>query len=118
VQVLLLGASLCLFGLLQLALAEHLGFDVAYAIAASAVVLQASWFLHTATRSWRRATVLASILSGWFAWLYVAINAEDYAFLLGALALFGALTGVMWATRRVDWSGEKKWDVATATVGG
>lgn len=118
VQVLLLGASLCLFGLLQLALAEHLGFALAYGIAAAAVVLQASWFLHTATRSWRRASTLALILSGWFSWLYVAINAEDYAFLLGALAMFGALTGVMWATRRVDWSGERKWDVATATVGG
>lgn len=116
VQILLLGASLCLFGLLQLALAEHIGFAPAYVLAAAAIVGQASLFLRTATGSSTRAGVLAVILSGWFAWLYVVVNAEDSAFLLGALALFGALSGVMWATRRVDWGGGGKWDVATATI--
>ena len=71
VQYLLMGGSLCLFGLLQLALAEH---------------------------------------------LYVVLQAEDLAFLLGALALFAALTAVMWATRKVNWSSSAHWEVADATV--
>lgn len=120
VQVLLLGASLCLFGLLQLAMAEHLGFTAAFLIAAAAVVLQAAGYLHASTGSWRRAIGLAALLTGWFAYLYVVLQAEDLAFLLGALALFAVLTGVMWATRKVDWSADKRpaqrWDVADATV--
>lgn len=116
VQYLLLGGSLCLFGLLQLALAEHLGFAVAFALAASAVVLQASWYARVATRSTRRALSLGGLLSGWFGYLYVVLQAEDLAFLLGAIALFAALSAVMWATRKVNWSSGAHWDVADATL--
>lgn len=116
VQYLLMGASLCLFGLLQLALAEHLGFAVAFVLAAAAVVVQASWYTRVATRSTRRAFALGGLLTGWFGYLYVVLQAEDLAFLLGALALFAALTAVMWATRRVNWSSTANWDVADATL--
>lgn len=116
VQYLLLGGSLCLFGLLQLALAEHLGFLPAFVLAAAAVVLQASWYARTATGSTRRSCVLGAMLSAWFGYLYVVLQAEDLAFLLGALALFAALTGVMWATRGVNWSSGSRWDVADTTL--
>lgn len=116
IQYLLLGASLCLFGLLQLALAEHLGFTLAYQIAATAVVLQAAFYARAATRSSARGAGLGALLAGWFAYLYVALNAEDLAFLLGAGALFLALSFVMWATRRVDWSSGRNWDVPSATL--
>jgi inner membrane protein len=116
VQYLLLGGSLCLFGLLQLALAEHLGFSIAFALAAGAVVIQAAWYTRVATGSLRRAFGLAGLLGGWFGYLYVVLQAEDLAFLLGALALFAALTAVMWSTRKVNWSTAPRWDVADATV--
>ncbi|TDU28133.1 inner membrane protein [Panacagrimonas perspica] len=116
VQYLLLGGSLCLFGLLQLSLAEHLGFAVAFVLAAGAVVLQASWYARVATRSTRRAFALGALLSAWFGYLYVVLQAEDMAFLLGALALFAVLTAVMWATRKVNWSSSGNWDVADATL--
>lgn len=114
VQVLLLGGSLCLFGLLQLALAEHLGFAPAFALAAAAVVIQAALYARSAMRSTPRALGLAGLLSAWFAFLYVILQAEDLAFLLGAGVLFTALSAVMWATRRVQWS-QPHWEVATAT---
>ena len=120
VQYLLFGGSLCLFGLLQLALAEHLGFLPAFVLAANAVVTQATWYARTATGSMRRACVLGATLSAWFGYLYVVLRAEDLAFLLGSLALFAALTGVMWATRGVNWTtgqrGDSRWDVADATL--
>lgn len=115
VQVLLLGGSLCLFGLLQLALAEHIGFAPAFAVAAGAVVVQAAFYVRIATGSNRHALTLAGLLAAWFAYLYVILQAEDIAFLLGAAALFVGLSAVMWATRRVEWSPRPDWDVATAT---
>src|SRR5439155_13659872 len=39
IQYLLVGAAMCLFFLLELALSEHLGFAPAYALASVAVVL-------------------------------------------------------------------------------
>tara|TARA_R110000850_G_scaffold85460_2_gene183791 strand:- start:3501 stop:4877 length:1377 start_codon:yes stop_codon:yes gene_type:complete len=116
VQYLLLGGSLCLFGLLQLALAEHIRFAAAFLAASSAVVLQASWYAYIATQHRSRALFLGGLLAGWFGYLYVILQAEDLAFLLGAMALFVALTGVMWATRKVNWSSGSSWDVADAVV--
>jgi len=116
VQYLLLGGSLCLFGLLQLALAEHLGFAVAFCLAAAAVVAQAAWYARVATGSMRRGLGLGGLLGGWFGYLYVVLQAEDLAFLLGAVALFAALTAVMWSTRNVNWSTGPRWDMADATL--
>lgn len=117
VQYLLLGASVCLFGLLQLALAEHLGFVPAFVLAAAAVVTQAAGYAWMATGSARRATTLALVLCGWFAYLYVVLQAQDVAFLMGAVALFAALTATMWVTRRMNRSAQADtWDVADATV--
>ena len=116
VQYLLLGGSLCLFGLLQLALAEHLGFAAAFCLAAAAVVVQAAWYARVATGSTRRGLGLGGLLGGWFGYLYVVLQAEDLAFLLGAIALFAALTAVMWSTRKVNWSTGPRWDVADATL--
>jgi inner membrane protein len=37
--------------------------------------------------------------------LYLILSLEDYALLAGAILGFAALTTVMFATLRVDWSG-------------
>ena len=37
--------------------------------------------------------------------LYWILRSEDYSLLMGSLLLFGLLTVLMLATRRVDWGG-------------
>jgi len=44
-----------------------------------------------------------ALLATLYGLLYVILQSEDYALLLGALLLFGALGVVMIATRRVNW---------------
>ena len=39
-----------------------------------------------------------------YAMLYWILRSEDYSLLMGSLLLFGVLTILMIATRRVDWS--------------
>ena len=99
----LVGLSLCLFYLLLLALSEHVGFAVAYAVGAAAVVgqivLYAANFLG---RRWR-VGVLGVLLAALYAGLYALLRLEDQALLFGAIALFAALSAVMIATRKVDW---------------
>lgn len=105
VQYGFIGASLCLFGLLQLSIAEHMGFGIAFAAAALAVTLQVGLYLRTVLGSARRALWIGALLGGLYAWLYAILNAEDYALLGGSLALFALLATAMYATRRVDWFG-------------
>jgi len=103
VQYALLGASLVLFPLLLLAIAEPLGFGAAYAISAAMVMGQAG--LYTAAVVGRRllASIFAMVLGGLFGFLYVVLSLESFSLLVGAVALFLALSAVMLVTRRVRW---------------
>lgn len=103
VQYLLVGAAQCLFYLLEISLAEHLGFGVAYAVASAGIVALIGAYAWAVLRSAGRAAVVASVVVAIYGYLYVVLTNEDYALLAGSLALFAALATVMWLTRRVDW---------------
>lgn len=100
-----IGAALCLFGLLQLALAEHIGFTAAFALAVTAVTALVTLYCRSVLGRLRRAIGVGAVLVGLYGYLYSLLRAEDYALLGGALALFALLASAMYLTRRVDWSG-------------
>ena len=98
----LIGAAMCLFYLLELALSEHLGFPAAYAIAAALVVVTNGAYARSLLSA-GRALLLAGVLGVLYAGMYALLQLDDYALLAGAGALFLILAAVMYATRRVDW---------------
>ena len=102
-QYALVGLALSVFYLLLLAIGEHLPFGVAYTIAATALVLLLGAYMTGALRSRRQGAFVAATFAVVYALLYALIVSEDYALLVGALAVFGALTAIMLLTRRVDW---------------
>ena len=53
---------------------------------------------------WRRAGFIGGLLTGLYAVLYVLLNLEEWSLVIGSLMLFVALAGVMYATRRIEWS--------------
>ncbi|HUK05707.1 MAG TPA: cell envelope integrity protein CreD [Burkholderiales bacterium] len=104
VQYLLVGFALALFFLLLLALAEHVGFAAAYAIATAACVGLQGYYVGHVLRSARRGLAFGGTLAGLYGLLYVLLRSEDHALLMGALLVFAALAAAMIATRRVDWN--------------
>jgi len=102
-QYLMVGAALCLFYLLLLSLAEHLGFGIAYLVSTGAVVLMISGYSRSVLAGGGRAGVMAAVLSGLFGFLWILLVGEDYALLAGSLGLFVILGVVMYLTRRLDW---------------
>ncbi len=105
VQYLMVGSALCLFYVLLLSLAEQLVFGIAYLAAAGATVLLLGSYAAAVLRGKGRVAVFAGVLGLLYAYLYVLLQAEDYALLLGSLGLFLILALVMLITRRVDWYG-------------
>lgn len=103
IQYLLLGAALCLFYLLELALSEHLGFPVAYSLASLAVIGMVAGYGKAILRRTSRAALVAAGVSALYAYLYVLLTNEDYALLIGAIGLFAILAAIMFVTRQVDW---------------
>lgn len=104
-EYLLTGTALVLFFVLLLAFAEVIGFTFAYLLASAAVIGLLSAYSAAVLGSWARARFIGALLLGLYALLYVLLNLEAYSLLIGSVLLFIALAAVMFATRRVDWSG-------------
>jgi inner membrane protein len=100
----LVGLALAMFFLLLLSLAEHIGFGPAYGLAALACVALIATYLAGVLGSRRHGAIAFAALSGLYGLLYGLLQSEDYALLMGSLALFAFLAGLMLATRRLDWS--------------
>jgi inner membrane protein len=106
-QYLLVGFALCLFYLLLLSLAEHLGFGVAYLLSTCLIVLLVTGYSLSVLGGLGRALLTAAILSGLYGFLWILLVGEDYSLLSGSFGLLAVLAAVMYLTRRLDWySGE------------
>jgi inner membrane protein len=108
VEYLLMGAALVLFFVLLLAFAEVIGFTPAYVLASAAIAGLNTAYSAAVLASWRRATFIGALLVGLYAVLYVLLSLEAFSLLIGSLLLFAALAGVMYATRRIDWSARRE----------
>ena len=102
-EYLLTGAALVLFFVLLLAFAEVIGFTPAYLLASAAIIGLLTAYSAAVLGSWKRARFIGALLVGLYALLFVLLNLEAWSLLIGAVLLFAALAGVMFATRRVDW---------------
>ncbi|HEV2593665.1 MAG TPA: cell envelope integrity protein CreD [Sphingomicrobium sp.] len=108
VEYLLMGAALVLFFVLLLAFAEVIGFTPAYVLASAAIAGLNTAYSAAVLGSWRRAAFIGALLVGLYGVLYILLSLEAYSLLIGSLLLFAALAGVMYATRRIDWTAKRE----------
>jgi len=103
IQYGLMGLALSVFYLLLLALAEHLGFLLAYVLATAALCILMTVYLAGALRSTVGGLASGGIFAATYALLYLLVTSENYALLAGSLALFALLATTMSLTRQIDW---------------
>jgi len=114
VEYLLMGAAIVLFFVLLLAFAEVIGFTAAYVVASVAIAGLNTAYSAAVLGSWKRGLVIGGLLIGLYAVLYILLGLEDFALLIGSVLLFLALAGVMYTTRRIDWSGTASQEAAAS----
>lgn len=102
-QYLLVGLANSIFYLLLIAIAEHVGFVIAYVTSAVASTGLIGTYSAAVLGSARRAVPITLLLSAIYGYLYFVLQLEDYALLSGSFGLLVMLAGVMYATRHVDW---------------
>jgi inner membrane protein len=102
-QYLMVGAALCLFYLALLSASEFIGFTAAYAIATVAATGLITWYCSYFLGGGARTLMIGGGLIGVYTFLYITLRQQDYALLMGTVALFILLGIVMWVTRKVDW---------------
>ncbi|HEU4777316.1 MAG TPA: cell envelope integrity protein CreD [Telluria sp.] len=103
VQYLLVGLALVLFFLLLVSLSEHIAFVTAYLIASAACIVLIGYYLAAVLRDWKRGMGFGTALTLLYGALYGLLVSENNALVLGSILLFAVLSGVMVATRKVDW---------------
>lgn len=86
-----------------LSLSEHIAFAQAYAIASAAGVLLLGYCARHMLGSLRAGAVFGAGVALLHAMLWVLLQMEQTAFVIGSGMLFAALTAVMVLTRRIDW---------------
>jgi inner membrane protein len=103
IQYALIGFALILFYLLLLSLSEHLGFDLAYVISTVLVVALVSLYTSWIAVRKRIALTICVVLTILYSFLYVTLQIQDYALLIGAFGLLVTLGIIMYVTRSIDW---------------
>ncbi|GAA0470725.1 cell envelope integrity protein CreD [Parasphingorhabdus litoris] len=104
VQYILVGVALVLFFILLLAFAEIIGFALAYVVASVGIIGLITAYAASVLSSWRRASIIGGLLAALYGVIYILLSLEAYSLLIGSLLIFAALAGVMFVTRRLDWS--------------
>jgi inner membrane protein len=103
VQYALVGLALALFFLLLLSLSEHIAFGAAYAAASCACVVLLGVYARHMLGSPRAGAMFGAGIGLLYGALWVLLQLEQAALVIGSLLLFGVLAAVMLLTRRVDW---------------
>ncbi len=103
VQYGLVGLALVTFYVLLLALSEHIGFAIAYLVSTAASVGLIGVYLWSVLASRTATAAFVAQLAGVYGALYLILDSEDFALLLGGLLTFAALATLMIATRNINW---------------
>lgn len=105
---LLSGAASVLFFLLLLSMSEHMKFGVSYLLGALASGLLVSVYIASITKKIKLGIFMSISFILLYGYLFVCLQSEDFALLMGAIFAFVILATIMFVTRKVDWSNLKK----------
>lgn len=103
-QYSMIGIALVLFYALLISITEHSSFTLAYAIAGTAIVSMITLYAYSILQNRKFPMLIGGALSLIYAFLFVIIQLEDYALLVGSIGLFAILAAVMFYSRNIDWS--------------
>lgn len=103
-QYSMIGLALIMFYTLLISITEHSTFSLAYTIAAAGVVAMITLYSISILKNRKFPMFIGIALSVLYSFIYVIIQMEDYALLVGSIGLFLILGAVMYFSRKIDWS--------------
>lgn len=99
----LIGAAMIVYYILLLSFSEQIGFAYAYLVASVATVALITVFIASLLKNKIAASVFACILSVFYVFIYVIIQLEDFALMIGSIALFIIIAVLMYFSRKINW---------------
>ncbi len=102
-QYLMIGLALVMFYTLLISISEHSNFLNAYLIAGVSVVVLITSYSKSILKDFRFSMLIGMSLIALYTFIFVIIQLENYALLVGSIGLFLILATVMFVSRRIDW---------------
>lgn len=99
----LIGAALVIYYTLLLSFSEQMGYNLAYIIASAATIGLVSVFIASLLKNKAAAGLFAVILSVIYLFIFVIIQLEDLALMIGSIALFIIVALLMYFSRKINW---------------
>ena len=103
VQYCLIGLADVIFYLLLLSISEHISFDLTYWICSICVSLSTLFYAAAIFKKIKWGGMLSAVQFVSYIFLFVILQSESYALLMGSIGLFVAVVLLMFITRKVDW---------------
>ncbi|MBE9490708.1 MAG: cell envelope integrity protein CreD [Bacteroidetes bacterium] len=103
-QYLMIGIALTMFYTLLVSISEHSNFLKAYLIAGVSVIALITLYSKSILKTFKFPLFICVSLTTLYTFIYVIIQLENYALLVGSIGLFIILASVMYASRKIDWS--------------
>ncbi|WP_166967603.1 cell envelope integrity protein CreD [Yeosuana marina] len=103
-QYLMIGLALTMFYTLLVSISEHSNFLKAYVIAGISVVILITLYSKSILKTSKFPAFIGLSLSALYTFIYVIIQLENYALLVGSIGLFLILALVMFVSRKIDWN--------------
>lgn len=103
-QYLMVGLALTMFYTLLVSISEHSNFLKAYLIAGSSVIALITLYSKSILNTFKFPLFIGASLTALYTFIYVIIQLENYALLVGSIGLFLILAIVMYVSRKIDWN--------------
>ncbi|SDH86550.1 cell envelope integrity protein CreD [Mucilaginibacter sp. P25] len=99
----LIGAAMVIYYTLLLSFSEQVGYNMAYLIASVSTIALISVFISSLLKNGKAALLFAFILAVFYAFIFVIIQLEDLALMVGSIALFIIIAVLMYFSRKINW---------------
>lgn len=103
-QYLMIGLALTMFYTLLVSISEHSNFLKAYLVAGISVIILISLYAKSILKTFKFPLFIGLSLTALYTFIYVIIQLENYALLVGSIGLFLILAIVMFVSRKIDWN--------------
>lgn len=103
-QYLMIGLALTMFYTLLVSISEHSNFLKAYLIAGISVIVLITLYSKSILKTFKFPIFIGISLTALYTFIYVIIQLENYALLVGSIGLFLILAVVMFVSRKIDWN--------------
>ena len=100
---LLIGVAMIIYYSLLLSFSEQIGFNPAYLVASVATVGLITTFIGSLLKNRNAALLFGFILTVFYAFIFVIIQLEDFALIMGSIALFIIVGMLMYFSRKINW---------------